>query len=123
LAARGDDKVLILAKAYRRCTGKLQQIEKSIATRELRRKSTLREIGVVIRQRQRGWNELPLKSSTANLAKPPNEDVEQAMTSRLKLITNKRNSSQSTGPRTQTEKRAHWVRDLAFGLADSGRRC
>jgi hypothetical protein len=44
LAARGYDSASILAKAYARCAGELQMIEKSIANREVRRMAALQEI-------------------------------------------------------------------------------
>lgn len=44
LASRGHDRTSILAKAYSRCAGELQAIQKRISDLELRRMSTLREI-------------------------------------------------------------------------------
>jgi hypothetical protein len=44
LAARGHDTASIQAKAYTRCAGELDRIEKSIAKLEVRRMTTLREI-------------------------------------------------------------------------------
>jgi hypothetical protein len=44
LAVRGHDSASILAKAYARCAGEVQAIQKRISDLELRRMSTLREI-------------------------------------------------------------------------------
>jgi hypothetical protein len=44
LATRGHDSASLLAKAYSRCAGELQAIQKRISDLELRRMSTLREI-------------------------------------------------------------------------------
>ena len=44
LAARGHDRSSILAEAYKRCAAELQAIDKSVASLELRRRATLREI-------------------------------------------------------------------------------